>query len=301
MKVKDLIELDKKGELSGSFDNEDVSNEDYHAGPAISSSGLKLLLADGPDAFKHCYIDGNRTESTPAMALGTALHCAVLEPDKYKGIYVSDKDAIALGSRRTNAYKAKLEQLSSGGKVVLPEDDLEKVKAMRDNLLDCPAGQFLFGGASTEKSIYWKEDEILCKVRLDSIKQVEDYYVVCDIKTTSKPLREFNKQILNFGYHTSAAMYALGVERVLNKPVKFVWAVVSTKPPYSKRFVTINNDSFETGYDNFRKGLKLYKQCLTNGVWPSYKEDYESGNIFEEISIPHWAIEDKMYKGGDNV
>lgn len=56
----------------------------YHASPALSNSGLKLLAID-PLEFWHQIVNPERepSPSTPSQDLGTALHAAVLEPDTF--------------------------------------------------------------------------------------------------------------------------------------------------------------------------------------------------------------------------
>lgn len=73
----------------------------YAAIEALNWSTLKHI-AVSPRMLKW------RTEhprpETPALRLGTAIHCAILEPERFKADYISEPD---FGDLRTNAAKAK--------------------------------------------------------------------------------------------------------------------------------------------------------------------------------------------------
>jgi hypothetical protein len=62
-----------------------ISNEQYHADPAVSASHLHAI-ARSPYHYWSRYLDPNRkpVEPTAAMRLGSLVHCAVLEPDELK-------------------------------------------------------------------------------------------------------------------------------------------------------------------------------------------------------------------------
>ena len=59
----------------------ELSNDEYHEQEALNKSGL-LQLSKSPVHFFEWYNAPNE-EPTNAMLVGTALHTAVLEPDKY--------------------------------------------------------------------------------------------------------------------------------------------------------------------------------------------------------------------------
>jgi len=66
----------------------DVPATEYHAAPGLSNSGMKDL-AISPLRYWHLHINPNReSKESDAMDLGTAFHCAVLEPEKFASSYV---------------------------------------------------------------------------------------------------------------------------------------------------------------------------------------------------------------------
>ena len=70
----------------GIYTAAELSNEEYHGGGGVSSTTLKELISRSP---AHCkaMMDGLRRKSSTAMALGTVVHSAVLEPDLFASTY----------------------------------------------------------------------------------------------------------------------------------------------------------------------------------------------------------------------
>ena len=68
-----------------------MNNSDYFAMPGLSYSGIKDLLVS-PLHYWHRNVNPEREErkETPAMRLGSALHCAVLEPKRFEQQYVRE-------------------------------------------------------------------------------------------------------------------------------------------------------------------------------------------------------------------
>jgi hypothetical protein len=100
-----------------------MPSAEYHAHPAVSKSVLDKIAITP----MHCraYLDGVRTEPTPAMQFGTALHTAVLEPHLFR-----DQYAVFDGDRRTKEGKATYEALLSSGKQIIKADDRDAIRTM---------------------------------------------------------------------------------------------------------------------------------------------------------------------------
>jgi len=70
----------------GIYSNAELSNDEYHGGPGVSSTTLKELISRSP---AHCLamMDGLRRKFSDAMSLGTVIHAAVLEPETFDSLY----------------------------------------------------------------------------------------------------------------------------------------------------------------------------------------------------------------------
>src|SRR6056297_780015 len=106
------------------------SNEDYHANKAISSSHAKLaykslqLFKDNEDGLIE------RKES-PAMALGSAIHTAVLEPDEYTNRYIVKPEGL---NGRTKEGKEFAKKCAEKNLTVLDAKDQQRIDLMVERM-----------------------------------------------------------------------------------------------------------------------------------------------------------------------
>jgi hypothetical protein len=80
-----------------------LTNEAYHSDTSrISNSGLAVVGRSPAHYFaKYLAADRKPAVETPALIMGSAVHCAVLEPDRYGLAYCGKFQ----GERRTNEGK----------------------------------------------------------------------------------------------------------------------------------------------------------------------------------------------------
>lgn len=64
----------------------DLTDAEYFAHSAINCSGLKLISSKTPAHFK--YQQSEQRKPTPAMIIGSAVHCATLEPEAFNERYI---------------------------------------------------------------------------------------------------------------------------------------------------------------------------------------------------------------------
>ena len=98
----------------------------YDATVALNYSGAKALLVSGAH-YRH-YLNQDR-EPTPALILGSAIHCAVLQPELYGSLYATAPEGI---DRRTSAGKASWAEFATlnEGKTILKAEDALTVEQM---------------------------------------------------------------------------------------------------------------------------------------------------------------------------
>ncbi len=263
--IEELNALNASGKLLGLFN---IPNDLYHAGPGISSSGLKKIL-ESPAHFKH-YLE-NRT-TTKAMEDGTLIHTAVLEPQVFGETVVV---APACDRRTTEGKRVWNEfQLMSAGKTVVDSETYltvcEITKAVKANKL----AYKLLKGQHSEISVYWIDEEtgVLCKARADHIN--DDLMI--DLKSCQNAhAKSFQRTIEIHRYHLSAAYYLDGFAKFM--PVKlFAWLAVEKTPPYGCRFFTAESELLHTGRQEYREALNIYAKCLATDQWPAYEMKFEN-------------------------
>ena len=264
--IDELNALNASKKLNGLFD---VPNDLYHAGPGISSTGLKDILDYSPAHFK--YFQENRT-TTKAMEDGTLIHTAILEPHLFgENVLV----APACDRRTTEGKKIWADFLAaSEGKTVVDSETYKTVCELTQSVKANKLAVKLLNGELSEVSVYWVDEEtgVLCKARADHIN--DD--LIIDLKTCqSAQSKAFQRSIEYHRYHLSAAYYLDGFAKFM--PVKlFAWLAVEKTPPYGCRFFTAEDTLLHAGRLEYREALNTYAKCLAEDRWPAYEMKFEN-------------------------
>lgn len=252
----------------------------YHAVKALSSSGISTLLTATASKFKLKFIDGYE-EKKQCYLIGTALHSLLLEPDNFNNEYVvTELDA------RTKAYKELAAQNTD--KKIIKKTDYETIRQMQTSVMrNETASRLLNLDGETEVSFFWKDKEtdVKCKARIDKI--ISDFKgktVIVDVKTTTDASpSNFEKSMINFGYHRQAAWYSHAIANHEHKsPALYIIIACEKTPPYDVACYIINKKVMKVGWDECRKAVAIYKKCLNTKSWPGYPD----GLI--ELQIPKW-------------
>ena len=238
---------------------------------------LNHLTGKSPAHLK--YILNNPQPATPAMALGSAIHMSVLEPEKFNDNYVVSPKF----DRRTKQGKEDYKEFINNNllKTTISETDFEIIeqitlKLMRDDLI-----KGLLQNGESEKIIAWNNPDydIKCKGMLDYYRKNDG--IIIDLKTThDSSTRSFINSILKFKYHKQAAFYrdAVGAD-------EFYIIAVEKSPPYSFNIFQISDGLLNEGRSLYNKDLEIYKYCLDNDYWPEYGYDFYNKDSERKIEI----------------
>jgi len=257
-----------------------LSNSDYHAGEGISKSQLDdvaLSMAvyqwrkDAPE---------DREKMEP-LNMGTALHCALLEPDDFSSRFIE----APVFNRRTIAGKEEerqfLEDMHSTGKTILSTEQARKISLMRDSVYAHRSARWLLDSAGhAEASMYWKDHDtgLLCRIRPDKFLSARP--IILDVKKVSDMSR-FPRHISEFRYHVQDAFYREGFKENYGEYPMFVFIAVSETVDcgrYPVRVFSLNPYDVEVGTYLFRRDLNTFALAL---------ETQDFGGI-EEITRPEW-------------
>lgn len=253
------------------------SDSDYFALPFISKSSLDLLNKS-PANYK--YWLGKDREQTKAMALGSAVHCAVLEPERFAETYVKAPDV----DRRTSAGKAEWVAALrvNAGKLMLAPEDYETCLLMMQAVRSHPICSWVLAEGEAEMACVWKPgvDEVISKAKIDFLST--DYLV--ELKTTESAHPEaFAKSVISYRYHVQLAYYldGLGIAAPQRK-VKPIVIAVESRPPYHVSVFTPSSEMLSVGRSEYQKNLETYAKCLRENHWPGYPCE------MRELSLPAW-------------
>lgn len=262
----------------------DLSNEDYHRGPGVSSTVLKDMLRSP----LHCWsrhVDPERPAAAPTapMVLGSAVHTATLEPTLWETEYAVAPRC----DRRTKAGKEiwKAFQEEAAGRIALPAEQGELAIRVADATLAHPAAALLLETGAAEQSVYFDHPlGELVKVRPDWWASQQ---WLCDLKTTGDASpKGFARQVAQLNYHLQAAFYVDVVEAVTGECLPWYWIAVETQAPYAVAVYRASPELLEAGRQLYLQALALYTACRQTGSWPGYSVEPQV------LELPPWALKD---------
>lgn len=255
-----------------------MPNEAYHAYDGISKSGLDLI-ARSPAHYAY----REHREPTRAMAIGSATHAAILEPDVFASEYMLLRD---VKDRRASAYKEAVK--AYGDDKVLTGKEADSVIGMQNALHMNPEAKVLLDADGwTEIACFATDPEtgVLVKCKFD--KLLKDLRAP-DIKTTID-LRDFAKSVANYRYHVQQAFYSDVFFWATGLTLKeFQFLAVEKDAPNASRLFTLDDPSVEYGRKLYREALNVYAECLRTDEWP-----LPDGGT-EYITLPAWAADPEL-------
>lgn len=252
--------------------------DEYHAQPALSSSGARKLL---PPSCPALFRWGRDHPQAPSRVFdfGHAAHKMVLGdgPD----LVVVDAD-----DWRTKAAKEERDAAYADGKVPLLPAEFETVQLMAQALLmQTPAT--LWGNGKPEQSLFTKDEAtgVWLRARLDWLPDAsDDRMVLVDYKTTvSAEPRAFARSVANYGYFMQAAWYINMVGALdLADDVRFQFVAQEKTPPYLVTMFELDEYALRIGRKRNRQAIEVFADCTARDEWPGY------ANEVATISLPAW-------------
>jgi len=271
--------------------HEGIPAPEYHAWHAAHFSALKEFRFTPLHVYQYLT---DPPESTPAMALGTALHTAVLEPDLFDALYV--RGAAGALNRKGPREENERIKLENPGKELIRYDDWPKIMRMQEAVWKHPAARELLSGAGIfEASAVWHDDAtgILCKARVDRIGMTGDGWpCAIDLKTFGDrggrlTPRAIEGAIYDYHYHIQGAHYLSGLNTIAPCERRFLLLFIEKEPPHGCRLVEIDLGSLELGRRQLRRWMRLLKQCQDSGEWPGWSTG------FDTMGVPSFAFKDE--------
>lgn len=264
----------------------EMTNDEYHAGPGISKSHLDKIAGLSPLHYWQAYINPDREiqEQTPAMALGTAVHSAVLEPDLFTSEYVKAEKF----DRRTTAGKQAAADFEAAheGKIAITPEDYEMCMGMRDAVHRHPIAAGLFSGGAAEQTFFGIDPESgeLIKCRTDYIKI--SHGMVIDLKSTEDASPAgFGKSSANFRYPIQGPWYLDAIQAAIGEELEhFVFVAVEKKPPFAIGIYYIDEVTMQLARQAARRDFDRIIECRQADYWPDYSQDSAS-----PLLLPGWA------------
>jgi len=240
---------------------------EYHKDTTkISKSGLDLIHKS-PLHYWEKYLNPMHIEKkTPGLILGSAVHCAVLEPYEFGKRYAIAPEV----DRRTKEGKeimANFEASIEGLEVISKADSVICERIMEAINRHEEAALLLSKITAVEKII--EVQDMKCKP--DGI--CEPLHLLIDLKTTedASPIA-FGRSALKYRYDVQAAFYSDIYEAVYgHRPEGFIFIAVEKTPPYAVAVYVIEDGDIEVGRQKYKADLETWRECRQSNEWNGFK------------------------------
>lgn len=267
----------------------DMPEDDYHAHPALSSTGARELLPPSCPAIFRWNRDNGRPDSR-VFDIGHAAHMLALGAGK-PIIAVPDELCASNGALSTAAAKTFVADARAAGQTPLKQADYDTVLGMRDTLTE-QAGYLFKGDGKAEASIFWTDSAtgVECRARLDWLPDLAPAAgrpIVCsDYKTssTAEPWA-FAREAAKYRYHMQGAWYRTAVAHLYGFLPPFVFVVQEKTPPYLVTPVQLDDEDIDLGHMLNARALEVFAECSEVGQWPGYTSDVAL------VNLPRWAYQ----------
>lgn len=236
-----------------------MTEEEYHRYPAVSATILKQRT----QAEMLWQKLKPESESTTALATGSLLHAAVLEPHKFRDGEFDQHFVVWEETKSLDTKAAEKGRADNPGKLLITPEMVQLAAEMRSlaleqnpqimRLLSSPNGL-------PEASLIGYDPDfcIRRKIRVDYLPRTEisgkmafGNYLL-DIKTTAFHVADFEKEAWKHGYYLQAAYYLDTHELFTShRPDWFYFLVVSKAQPVMARIY---------GMRNLRRNDPLYEK-----------------------------------------
>lgn len=252
----------------------DMPEDEYHGGPGVSKSALdKIAPESGGSPAHYKAAKETRLTPTPAMALGTALHCALLEPERFATEYVNT----GCNDKRQKAYKEAAEALGDKALTARDADWLAGMQAAvwQGSDQNAQAARTLLSmEGDTELSAFAHDDVtgLTRRCRFDLLTHADSSGRVfaADIKKTKDASpAEFAKSVFRYRYHVQAAFYSDIYYQITEKPLdSYTFIAIEEAPPHAVQVYAISDEDMAIGRALYVRDLTLVAACVDADDWP---------------------------------
>lgn len=232
----------------------------YDAIEALNWSRLKLIERS-PAHFKLGYGD-----DSAAFGLGTAVHMAILEPERFAKEY--EVTSIRRDGRTAKWQEAETDAVRRGVTLMI-KSEWDKTIAMRDSVRGNKRADALLSGGQPEVALTWNLGPFACKGRLDYRKPG----AVIDLKSTqSASPKAFGYSVRKYGYLGQAAWYRDGEFLNSGEEKEFFFVAVESAPPYLVTVFRATDAQLAEGRNTYQDLLVKLDHCQRTGFWGGYSE-----------------------------
>lgn len=257
--------------------------ETYFKSPALSSHAIKELRRS-PLHYQSQYLASDeKREPTAAMQLGSLLHMAVLEPERFREAFRVPPKCDKRTKEGKAVYEA-FEKTLKPNQILVSEADAKVLHGASQSIARCDLARQLLSNGHAERSGYFTHASGLSgKFRCD-YGHDDGYYVDLKFVHDASP-REFARSIYTHGYYLQFAWYQLGYAAVTGLPLDQVagaFIAVEKTPPYAVGIYELEERALAQGRIHIDDAISVYQECQKTNQWPGYR-------LLQKLDLPRYA------------
>lgn len=260
----------------------EMDHEQYHADKSAVGSSSLVQIMTSPRRFYEGHFLGKQVEQTNDMRIGTIIHMALLENEKFKSKYVIQPEFSGYtlkGELTTNPNakevkekKAAWEASLPAGTITVTEEELDQLTGMIKSVSAHPQGRYVFTNGIAECAGYYRDPKTGLKMKIMPDFRANDFYMITDFKTavSTDQILFGSKAFGDFRYDLRIWMYAYGASIIEQKPMPkhlFFMAVEKTWPYESAVFYMTDEQKGQAEYD-YHRAMEKLKHCIDTNDWP---------------------------------
>lgn len=258
----------------------DMPEMEYHAHPALSSTGARTLLK-APALFRH--EQATQRAGNRSFDLGHATHAKVLGIGQGTVPYPADHLTPSGNVSTSKATVAWAEEQRAAGFVPVSPNDAANVDGMAEAVLaNADARALLEAATGREVSIITEVDGVPVRARFDIFSQGGGG----DLKTCrDASYSGFNRAVGAHGYHIQQQWYEDAyMAETESRFGEFKFIAVEVTAPFLVGVWDLDFMWMDAAARAARKARTRYRECVENNDWPGYG----SGTL----TAPAWAVYD---------
>lgn len=263
----------------------DLPEVDYHASPALSSTGARTLL-DSPARFQW---QRQHPITSETFDFGTTVHTMVL------GVG-AEPVPLDFDSWRTKASQEAAAEVRAAGDVPMLRDAYDAARSCADAVLADRRAKAILARCDQREVSMFAEDPatgVAMRARLD-LYGAGDEPLAADLKTAASAADDdFARAAANHGYAVQMAWYQHVRALVTgdDTPIPFRFVVVEKSPPYLVNVIELDAEFAQIGRSQVERALRRYVECATAGDWPGYQNpDPDKPDDPNLVGPPNWLI-----------
>lgn len=258
------------------------NDKEYFALERMSNSSLKYFKKS---PAHYLYNKRNKQEPTPAMIFGSAFHCFILEPTRFKSDYAV-KDKVDGRTTAGKEYNLNFEA-ENHGKSIIDQYDYTTLCRMQEALNKNDfAMELLSEEGENEKPFLWTDELTGVEMKGKMDKVCKSFTL--DLKTTINAQPDSFATTCFNDYLTQPAVYMDAREQSGMNKGDFYFIAIEKEPPFGISIHKVGNDFREAGRTSYQTILEDYAYWLEMGS-PEVDYSWHAPKGFFTLNLPYWA------------